>query len=73
MVRGKYEPARITEQVVPDMKRIRQRLGLSQKAFAQRLNVRVYTGHNGEQKRRFPTGSARVLPVLCEHQPELQL
>jgi len=73
IMRGESEPARITERVVPDVKRIRQRLGLSQKAFAQRLNVSVRTVQNWEQKRRFPTGPARVLLALCERQPELLL
>jgi len=49
---------------------IRERLGLSQSAFAALLGVSVRTLQDWEQGRRAPTGSALSLLRVAEREPE---
>jgi len=60
-----YIPDRI------DVAAIRQRTGLSQPAFANRVGVTVATVRNWEQGRRSPAGPARVLLTLLERNPRI--
>ena len=71
ITRGEAEPSRVTELAVPDVKQVREKLGLSQKEFARALRVSVGTIRNWEQNRRQPTGPARVLLAIVQQQPEI--
>ena len=53
-----------------DVKAIRQRLGLSQEAFAARYGFSVETIRNYEQGHRRPTGPARVLLRVIAAEPD---
>lgn len=61
--------------VVPDLsphnvRAIRQNLGLSQQAFADRFGFSVETIRNYEQGHRVPRGPARVLLAVIASDPE---
>jgi putative transcriptional regulator len=55
----------------PDVKRIRERLGLSQAAFAARFHLRERTVQQWEQGRAFPDQPARVLLRAIEQHPDI--
>ena len=50
---------------------VRERVGLSQTAFARRIGVPVATVRNWEQGKRSPRGPARALLRLLHVRPEL--
>ncbi|WP_299202979.1 NadS family protein [uncultured Amphritea sp.] len=54
----------------PEVKAIRERLGVSQEKFATILGVSKRTLENWEQGRRHPTGAARSLLRVVEADPE---
>lgn len=54
---------------VPDVPKLRTALGLTQDELADRIGVPVATLRNWEQKRRHPTGPARVLLNILEREP----
>lgn len=54
-------------------RQVRKRLGLSQAAFAQRINVSLQTIRNWEQGKRSPTGAAKALLRVLDKAPELAL
>lgn len=54
-------------------RQVRKRLGLSQAAFAQCINVPLETIRNWEQGKRSPTGAAKALLRVLDKAPELAL
>jgi putative transcriptional regulator len=56
---------------VLDVAAIRERVRLSQDAFAATIGVPVGTLRNWEQKRRQPEGPARVLLAMLDHNPQI--
>ncbi len=56
-----------------DVQEIRERLGLSQSAFAALLGVSTRTLQDWEQGRRQPTGAARSLLRVADRHPEALL
>ncbi len=56
-----------------DVQGIRERLGLSQSAFAALLGVSTRTLQDWEQGRRQPTGAARSLLRVADRHPEALL
>ena len=54
-----------------DVAALRSRLRLSQAEFADHIAVPLGTLRNWEQKRRAPSGSARVLLALLDHNPQI--
>jgi len=54
-------------------RRVRKRLGLSQAAFAQRIDVPLETIRNWEQGKRYPTGAAKSLLKVLDRAPEAAL
>ena len=56
--------------VSPDVRLVRERLGLSQEAFAARFHLSLRTVQEWEQQRRVPEGPARVLLQVIEREPE---
>ena len=55
----------------PDVKQIRERLGLSQAAFAARFHLRERTVQQWEQGRAVPDQPARVLLRAIEQHPDI--
>ena len=63
-LRGERGPGKVTFLREPDPRAIRERLGLTQQEFADRLGVSVRTLQNWEQGRRRPSGPAmRLLQI----------
>lgn len=72
-LRGEQPPARVSFVGEPDPRAIRERLGLTQEAFAAALCISVKTLRNWEQGRREPSGPAmRLLQIAAKH-PEVIL
>jgi putative transcriptional regulator len=65
----KVKAARMAQEV----KAIRERLELSQTAFAKLIQVKVRTLQNWEQGHRHPTGPAAALLKLVDGAPEVAL
>lgn len=63
-------PSRRTVMRVPDIPKIRAKLGTSQSEFASMIGVSVRTLQNWEQKRREPEGPARALLRVAEKNPQ---
>ncbi len=57
-------------QAGPDVRLVRERLGLSQEAFAARFHLSLRTVQEWEQQRRVPEGPARVLLQVIDREPE---
>lgn len=70
IVKGKKQASRSFEYPDPEVKAIRDRLGVSQEKFAIILGVSKRTVENWEQGRRHPTGAARSLLRIVEADPE---
>ena len=54
-------------------RRVRKRLGLSQTAFSERIDVPLETIRNWEQGKRCPTGAAKSLLKVLDKAPEAAL
>ena len=54
-------------------RRVRKRLGLTQREFARRIDVPQETIRNWEQGKRCPTGAARALLRVLDKAPETAL
>tara|TARA_R110001583_G_scaffold195214_1_gene370520 strand:- start:175 stop:465 length:291 start_codon:yes stop_codon:yes gene_type:complete len=70
VVKGKTKASRRFDFPEPQVKAIRERLGVSQGKFAMILGVSKRTVENWEQGRRHPTGAARSLLRIVEADPE---
>ncbi|MEJ2333511.1 helix-turn-helix domain-containing protein [Thermodesulfobacteriota bacterium] len=64
---------RKTVQLPPNVKSIRDKMGLSQSAFAGLLGVSVRTLQEWEQGRRNPKGPAQALLRVADRHPEALL
>ncbi len=53
-----------------DVRRIRKKFDMNQKIFAEYFGVKVRTVQDWEQGRRIPSGAARVLLVVIDHEPK---
>ena len=71
--RGQKRASRTMEVKAPDVRKIRERAGLSQSQFARMLHVSPKTLQNWEQKRRQPNGPAIALLKVVESEPEMVL
>jgi putative transcriptional regulator len=60
-------------QLPPDVRSIREKIGLSQSAFAGLLGVSVRTLQEWEQGRRTPKGPAQALLRVADRHPEALL
>lgn len=70
IVKGNKAASRSFDFPDPEVKTIRDRLGVSQEKFAVLLGVSKRTVENWEQGRRHPTGAARSLLRIVEADPE---
>ena len=73
IVKGSKKASRRFGFPEPEVKAIRERLGVSQDKFAVILGVSKRTVENWEQGRRHPTGPARSLLRIVEADPERAL
>lgn len=71
ILKGKMRAPRTFNLDKPDVRGIRQRLGMSQSQFARVMGIRVSTLRNWEQGRRRPDGPARVLLGVAAIHPEV--
>jgi putative transcriptional regulator len=55
---------------VPNVKRLRERLGLTQEAFAATYRIPVGTLRDWEQRRKFPDAPARAYLTVIASNPE---
>lgn len=69
ILRGEQSPSRVF--IYPDVKQIREKVGLTQEEFAEQLNISKRTLENWEQKRRKPTGTAVTLLRLLDNRPDI--
>jgi len=70
ILKGRAKPKRTVKYDELDVKKIRQRLGLSQTKFSALLDISPATLRNWEQSRRKPHGPARVLLRVAEKNPK---
>ena len=70
IVRGKNSAARVAEFPEPEVKLIREKVGLSQDRFAMLIGVSKRTLENWEQGRRHPSGPAKALLRILDTDPE---
>ena len=70
IVLGKKAAARVTEFPEPEVKLIREKVGLSQNRFAMLIGVSKRTLENWEQGRRHPSGPAKALLRILDSDPE---
>ena len=71
--KGKTKPSRIFRYRPIDIKRIRNRLDVSQTQFALMIGVSKSTLQNWEQGRREPEGPAKALLRIVDKKPEAVL
>jgi putative transcriptional regulator len=71
--KGTRAASRVFCHEVPDVKAIREGLGLSQSRFAAMIGVSSRTLQNWEQGRREPEGPAKALLRVVEQQPRAVL
>ncbi len=67
---GKCEGHRVHTPEAIDVGALRQRLNMSQGAFAATFGLPKRTIQDWEQGRRYPEGAARVLLKVIAHEPE---
>ena len=71
ILRGRKTPSRSFVVDRQEVRQIRENLAVSQGDFAALMGVSVDTVQNWEQGRRTPTGPARVLLAIVQHQPDI--
>lgn len=71
--RGEMAASRRTRIDAPDVKAVREQIGLSQSEFAQLMHVSIKTLQNWEQHRRTPTGPAAALLKIVTTAPDVAL
>ena len=71
--KGLRKPSRVFRHAQPNVKDIRERLGLTQESFAALMGVSNRTLQNWEQGRREPDGPAKALLRVVEREPQAVL
>jgi len=71
--KGRAEPSRRFYVSHPEVKVIRERIGLTQSEFAGLMQVSIKTLQNWEQGRRNPTGPAAALLKIVAASPEVAI
>ncbi len=71
-VRGEADPKKYRVNIPHeiDVKRIREKLGMSQKRFAETYGFSLRTVQEWEQGRMVPSGPARTFLVVLDREPE---
>lgn len=73
IARGEAPASRRIKVTLPDVKAVREQIGLSQSEFARLMRVSIKTLQNWEQHRRNPTGPAAALLKIVLTAPEVAL
>ena len=73
IMHGEKVPHRRTARYRTDVRGLRERIELTQSAFARMIGVSVRTLQNWEQGRREPEGPAKALLKVVERQPKAVL
>ena len=73
IMKGSMKPSRIFEFPESEVRKVREKYGLSQDKFASLMGISVATLRNWEQGRRKPEGPARVLLMVAAKHPEALL
>ena len=73
IARNEAPASRRFKVAAPDVRAVREQIGLSQSEFASLMHVSVKTLQNWEQHRRSPTGPAVALLEIVRKAPELAL
>ena len=73
IARGEVPASRRIEVKSPDVKAVREQIGLSQSEFARLMRVSIKTLQNWEQSRRRPTGPAAALLKIVLTAPDVAL
>ena len=71
--RGEKPASRRFTVEAPDVKAVREQIGLSQIDFARLMRVSIKTLQNWEQHRRIPTGPAAALLNIVAKAPEVAM
>lgn len=71
--KGRTQASRRFVITPPDVKAVREQIGLSQSAFARLMRVSIKTLQNWEQHRRNPTGPAAALLQIVSTNPDVVL
>ena len=71
--RGEKSDARVHRLKPSDVRKARERLGLSQDKFAGAFGVSASTLRKWEQGQRAPTGAAKTLLTVIEREPKAVL
>ena len=69
--KGEIPTSRVFHIERPDVKIIREKTGLSQIQFANKLHISPRTLQNWEQGRRYPTGAAMALMNIIDKHPDI--
>jgi putative transcriptional regulator len=72
-MKGSMKPSRAFEFPESEVRKVREKYGLSQDKFASLMGISVATLRNWEQGRRKPEGPARVLLMVAAKHPEALL
>lgn len=73
IARGETPASRRIKLTPPDVKAVREQIGLSQSEFARLMRVSIKTLQNWEQRRRTPTGPAAALLKIVLNAPDVAL
>ncbi len=68
---GSAKPSRKFTIHTPDAKKVREKVGLSQRDFAELVGVSIDTIQNWEQRRRNPSGPAAALLRIVDSAPDI--
>ena len=69
--KGEIPPSRVFHIERPVLQIIREKTGLSQIQFANKLHISPRTLQNWEQGRRYPTGAAMALMNIIDKHPDI--
>ena len=71
--KGQNVDVRVRTFFIPDVdvKAVREKVGLSQPAFAAKFGFKLATLRNWEQRRREPEASAKILIAVIARHPEI--
>ena len=73
IMKGSMKPSRMFEFPESEVRKVREKYGLTQDKFALLMGISVATLRNWEQGRRKPEGPARILLMVAEKHPEALL
>lgn len=69
ILRGEKQPSRTFHYTPIDVKKVREKIGLSQNQFSILIKVSIKTLQNWEQGRRNPRGPALALLMILKNDP----